>query len=235
MTMGEENMFKSSNITMWLSRREEKKILSLCNTHLDKICETVTSMKNAVFSFCAGDYQLLEEHYKATFDSERAADDIKHKILLDVSSGPLHPIAREEVIRLVLTADDIAENAKSAARKLRSFASTECLNERIVVHLKEMASMCVEIVDKVRFAFLKLSEGPKQAIDAAGQVEVVEESIDDFRLGLIKEILDCKKPIVSIKSLGPWLMLLNAIENMEDVSDRSEDVADVIRSIAILG
>jgi uncharacterized protein Yka (UPF0111/DUF47 family) len=36
-------------------------------------------------------------------------------------------------------------------------------------------------------------------------------------------------------SLGPWLMLLNAIENMEEVSDRSEDVADVIRSIAILG
>ncbi len=29
-------------------------------------------------------------------------------------------------------------------------------------------------------------------------------------------------------------MLLEAIENMEDVADRSEDVADVIRSIAIL-
>jgi uncharacterized protein Yka (UPF0111/DUF47 family) len=38
-----------------------------------------------------------------------------------------------------------------------------------------------------------------------------------------------------VKSLGPWLMLLNAIENMEEVADRSEDVADVIRSIAILG
>ncbi|MCW4041721.1 MAG: DUF47 family protein, partial [Candidatus Bathyarchaeota archaeon] len=210
-------MFKSSNITIWLSRREEKMVLSLCTTHLDKIYDTVASMKNAVFSFCSGDFHSLEEQYKAAFDSERAADDIKHQILLDVSSGPLHPIAREEVIRLVLTADDIAENAKSAARKLRTFASTECLNELIISHLQEMASMCVEIVDKVRIAFHKLSDGPKQAIDAAGQVEVVEESIDDFRLGLIKEILDCKKPIVSIKSLGPWLMLLNAIENMEDV------------------
>lgn len=232
--VSELTMFKSSNITIWLSRREEKKVLSLCTTHLDKIYDTVASMKNAVFSFCSGDFHSLEEHYKAAFDSERAADDIKHQILLDVSSGPLHPIAREEVIRLVLTADDIAENAKSAARKLRTFASTECLNELIISHLQEMASMCVEIVDKVRIAFHKLNDGPKQAIDAADQVEVVEESIDDFRLGLIKEILDCKKPIVSIKSLGPWLMLLNAIENMEDVSDRSEDVADVIRSIAIL-
>jgi uncharacterized protein Yka (UPF0111/DUF47 family) len=66
-------------------------------------------------------------------------------------------------------------------------------------------------------------------------VEALEESIDEFRLGLLKAILSCKQPVVSIKSLAPWLMLLNAIENMEDVSDRSEDVADVIRSIAILG
>jgi uncharacterized protein Yka (UPF0111/DUF47 family) len=30
-------------------------------------------------------------------------------------------------------------------------------------------------------------------------------------------------------------MLKEAVENMENVADRSEDVADVIRSIAILG
>jgi uncharacterized protein Yka (UPF0111/DUF47 family) len=38
-----------------------------------------------------------------------------------------------------------------------------------------------------------------------------------------------------VASFGTWFMLLNAIENMEEVADRSEDVGDVIRSIAILG
>lgn len=224
-------MFRSSNITMWLSRREEKKILGLCKVHLDTIVETVKGMREVVYAFCDGDVKTLEEAYKRTFDHEREADDVKHGIMRDVSIGPLHPIDREEVIRLVLTADDIAENAKSGASKLR-FSSTECLTDGVKTNLKEMAGRCVEIVEMVRTAFEKLSEGPDAAIEAANQVEKLEESIDEFRLGLIKMVLQCGD---EVKSLGPWFMLLNAIENMEDVADRSEDVADVIRSIAILG
>jgi predicted phosphate transport protein (TIGR00153 family) len=227
-------MFKSSNVTVWLSRREEKKILDLCKAHLDKIVETVEEMKWVVYAFCNDDFNTLEDHYKRAFDSERAADDLKHRILQDVSTGPLHPIDREEVIRLVLTADDIAENAKSGARQLR-LASTKCLTDQINAHLREMADLCVEIARSVRTAFEKLQGGTDAAIDAANQVEILEESIDEFRLGLVKAILSCKERVVSIRSLGPWLMLLNAIENMENVADRSEDVADVIRSIAILG
>ena len=224
-------MFKSSNITVWLSRRKEKKVLNLCKAHLDKTVETVKGMKQVVYSFCDENFNALEEYYKKTFDTEREADDIKHRILRDVSTGPLHPIDREEVIRLVLTADDIAENAKAGARKLR-FASTECLTDEVKKHLREMADRCVEIVERVRMAFEKLGEGINAAIEVANEVEMLEESIDEFRLGLIKMVLKCGD---EVKSLGPWLMLLNAIENMEEVSDRSEDVADVIRSIAILG
>jgi predicted phosphate transport protein (TIGR00153 family) len=184
---------------MWLSRREEKKVLELCKSHLDKIVETVEEMKWVVHSFCNEDFNALEEHYKKAFDSERAADDIKHQILRDVSAGPLHPIDREEVIRLVLTADDIAENAKSGARK-RRLASTKCLTDQIRVGLREMADMCVEIAWSVRVAFEKLNVGAAAAIEAANQVEALEESIDEFRLGLLKAILSCKQPVVSIAS-----------------------------------
>ncbi len=227
-------MFKASNVTIWLSRREEKKVLDLCKAHLDKIVETVEEMRQVVHAFCKDDFNTLEEHFKRAFDSERAADDLKHNILRDVSTGTLHPIDREEVIRLVLTADDIAENAKSAARQLR-LASTKCLTDQINTNLRVMADMCVEVTQSVRTAFEKLQGGSKAAIEAAKQVEILEESIDEFRLGLVKAILSCKERVISIRSLGPWLMLLNAIENMENVADRSEDVADVIRSIAILG
>jgi predicted phosphate transport protein (TIGR00153 family) len=223
-------MFRSSNITVWLSRRKEKKVLNLCKAHLDKTIETVMGMKQVVYSFCEEDFNKLEEHYKKTFDSEREADEIKHRILRDVSTGPLHPIDREEVIRLVLTVDDIAENAKSGARKL-CFASTECRRDEVKADLREMADRCVEIVEKVRIALEKLSEDSDAAIEVADQVERMEENIDEFRLGLIKRVLKCGD---EVKSLGPWIMLLNAIENMENVSDRSEDVADVVRSIAIL-
>ena len=227
-------MFKSSNIAIWLSRREEKKILQVCESHLEKVIATVKGMRDVVHAFCDNQIDEVEKHYTTTFESERGADEIKHRILVDLSTGPLHPIDREEVIRLVLTADDIAENAKAGARKLR-LASTKCLVDEIDVSLKEMADMCVDIVGRVRIAFQKLSENREQAIEAADHVERLEESIDEHRFNLLKKILNCKQRIVSIRSLGPWLMLMNAIENMEELSDRSEDLADVIRSIAILG
>ena len=216
---------------VWLSRREEKKVLNLCKKHLDKTVETVKAMGQVVHSFCDEDFNALEDHYRKTFDSERDADEIKRQILHDVSKGPLHPIDREELIRLVLTADDIAENAKSGARKLRLTAHENLTNE-IKINLKEMANRCVEIVEKVRHAFGALSKGVDIAIKEANEVELLEESIDEFRIGLIKLVL---KYGDETKKIASWLMLLNAIENMEEVADHSEDVADVIRRIAILG
>jgi predicted phosphate transport protein (TIGR00153 family) len=226
-------LFARSNVMVWLSRQEEKKVMELCKSHLNKIVETVKAMKEVVYAFCNEDFNALEEYYKKAFDTERSADDIKHTILVDVSKGSLHPIDREEVIRFVLTADDIAENAKSASGKLR-LSSTGCLTDDIKVNLKEMADRDVAIVEKLNMAFDKLNESTDAAIEMSEQVEIIEESIDEFRLGLIKQVMDCKVQVISIKDLGPWLMLLNAIENMEEVSDRSEDTADVIRSIAIL-
>jgi predicted phosphate transport protein (TIGR00153 family) len=216
---------------VWLSRREEKKILNLCKTHLDKTVDTVRAMAQVVHAFCDGDFNSLEDHYMKTFNSEREADEIKRQILYDISKGPLHPIDREELIRLVLTADDIAENAKSGARKLR-LTSKESLTDEIQINLKEMANRCVEIVEKVRTAFGALGEGVDVAIREANEVELLEENIDEFRIGLIKLVLSYGD---NTKKIASWLMLLNAIENMEEVADHSEDVADVIRSIALLG
>ncbi len=192
-------MFRDSNIILWLSRREEKEILALCQTHLDKVVDTVEEMRAVVHAFCNDDFNTLEEHYKRAFDNERAADDVKHSILQDVSTGPLHPIDREEVIRLVLTADDIAENAKSGARKLR-LASAKSLTDQMNNGLREMADLCVEVAQSVRTAFETLQGDPKAAIEATNQVEILEESMDEFRLALVKNVLSCKDPVRSIQS-----------------------------------
>ena len=89
-------MFARSNEMAWLPRQEEKKILDLCKSHLDKIVETVKAMKEVVYAFCNEDFNTLEEHYKKTSDNERNADDIKHRILLEVSRGFLHPIDKSK-------------------------------------------------------------------------------------------------------------------------------------------
>ena len=170
-------MFKS-NIMVWLSKREERMVLNLCREHLEKVSETVKFTKQVFDNFCDEKFNELEESYQKAFNKEREADDVKHKILMQVSTGPLHPIDREEVIRLVLTADDVAENAKSGARKLR-FSKTDCLTEELKKNVKEMAEKCVEMVDKLISAFECLGKNIKDAIKMANEVEIIEEVIDE--------------------------------------------------------
>lgn len=223
-------MFKSSHVTVWLARKREKELLNLCKAHVDKVVETVIQLRQVVHSFCDDDSEGMHKGFKSVFEKEREADEVKRKILDELSRGFFHPIDREEVVRFVLTADDVAANAKSAARKISS-SSLEVVTDEIKEGLKGLSERLVSIVEKMRDAFDELTKDPKDAIKTADEVERIEEEIDDYRVELIKKILKFGD---KAKSLSAWLMLKEAVENMENVADRSEDVADVIRSIAIL-
>jgi predicted phosphate transport protein (TIGR00153 family) len=223
-------LFKSGHISVWLSRKKEREILGECKLHADAIVATVAEMKKVVYSFCEDDLEGVKRNFEMVFKQERDADNLKREILDKLSTGPFHPITREEVIRVVLTADDVAANAKSAARKI-SASSSRILPDEIKDGLRGLADMDVRIAEKMREAFIKLLEDPRAAIEVTNEVERMEEEIDDFRVSLVEKILKFGD---TAKSISAWLMLKEAVENMEDVADRSEDVADVIRSIAIL-
>jgi len=224
-------MFKSGHISFWLARQKEKEILGECKLHADAIVATVVEMKKVFYSFCDGDLESVKRDFEMVFKQERYADNLKREILEKLSRGPFHPITREEVVRVVLTADDVAANAKSAARKI-SASSPKDLPDEIKDGLRSLADMDVKIAEKMREAFIKLLEDPAIAIEVTNEVERMEEEIDDFRVALTENIL---KYGDKVKSIAAWLMLKEAVENMENIADRSEDVADVIRSIAILG
>jgi predicted phosphate transport protein (TIGR00153 family) len=223
-------MFKSGHISVWLSRKKEREILGECKLHADAIVATVAEMKKVVYSFCEDDLAGAKRNFEMVFKQERDADNLKREILDKLSTGPFHPITREEVVRVVLTADDVAANAKSAARKITA-SSSRVLPDEIKDGLRVLADMDVEIAEKMREAFIKLLEDPRAAIEVTNEAERMEEEIDDFRVSLVEKILKFGD---TAKSISAWLMLKEAVENMEDVADRSEDVADVIRSIAIL-
>lgn len=223
-------MFKSGHISVWLSRKKEKEILGKCKLHADAVVATVAEMKKVVYSFCEGDLESIKRGFEMVFNQERDADNLKREILEELSRGLFHPITREEVVRVVLTSDDVAANAKSAARKI-SASSSKDLPDEIKDGLRGLADMDVGIAEKMREALIKLLEDPKVAIEVTNEVERMEEEIDDYRVALIEKILEYGD---KVKSIGAWLMLKEAVENMENVADRSEDVADVVRSIAIL-
>jgi len=197
---------------------------------MQKIMAVVEEMYKTFSLFHELDRKGVEENFRKVFEYERQADEVKRSILDELSKGVFHPINREEIIRLIMTADDIAAHAKASTRKL-NFIPPEKLTENLREAMKTFAVNLVKITEGVNNAFNALEHDPKMAIQASQKVETMEEKIDDFRIeSVIPEfLLWCSKS----KDVGLCLLLKETLDGMENCADRCEDLADVIRDIAL--
>lgn len=215
---------------LWMGEAREKKILEICDSHIKKIVETVTGMNKAVQGFCNLDLEKINEGFQEAFKNEREADEIKRKILEELSKGIFHPINRDEIIRFTMTADEIAANAKAAARRLK-YIDPKKLQEDLRKTIKTFSTAVLEISKRTHETFITLTKDPKSAIALSHEVERLEEKIDDLRADdLAPKMLTWYK---KVKEIGPSLLLKEITDNMENVADLCEDVSDIIRSIAV--
>jgi len=212
---------------IWIGRRKQREILKLSGRHLSKIIELTKNFHAFVEAFSTNNLNDLKRCFEEIFRLEREADDEKEKIISEVSRGPFHPMDREDLLRLVMTMDDIAANVKAASRKLLYLDPNE-IPENVKVDLIKLSDLVLDIVLKLEEALTALIDGSEDVLKKADMVERKEEEIDEFRSEFIMKVLRWGDEMRKISSL---LMLKEAIENLENSSDKAEDVADVIRGI----
>ena len=214
----------------WMGEARERKILEICDDHIKKVVDTVVGMSKAVQGFCDINIKKVDEGFQEVFKSERAADEVKRKILEELSKGIIHPINRDAIIRLTITADEVAANAKAAARKLH-YLDPKKLHEKLREIIRTFSKDLVSISNRTYEAFVALTKDSKTAVVLSHEVERLEEKIDDLRADeLTPELLIWYK---KVKDIGPSMVLKEITDNMEDVADFCEDVSDIIRSIAV--
>jgi predicted phosphate transport protein (TIGR00153 family) len=138
---------------------------------------------------------------------------------------------REDIIRLVLTMDDIAANIKAASTKLL-YVDPVNIPDNVKENTVELVNMVYNIVMSFGDALQGLIEGSKDVLKLADNVERKEEAIDEFRVVLIAKVLEWGEKSQRISAL---LMLKESIENLEEAADRTEDAADIIRGIVAVG
>ena len=214
----------------WMGEAREKAVLDICNDHIRKVVDTVVSMDKALQGFCNLDRKKVDEGFKEAFKNEREADEVKRKILEELSRGIIHPINRDDIIKLTTMADDVAENAKAAARKLR-YVDPKKLSKELRRLISVFSKELTGIVDRTHEAFIALRKDPKSAIILSREVERLEEKIDDLRAEkLIPELMKFYR---RINDIGLALLLKEITDNMENVADYCENVSDIVRYISI--
>jgi len=128
-----------------------------------------------------------------------------------------------------LTSDDVAAYAKGWSRRLSLIEPTN-IPESTLIKLREMAENVHKSTLLMKNAAEKLLSNPKEALNISNEIERLEEETDDIRHEVFKEILKyCEESKVS-----QCLMLKEVMDSIENSADKCEDVADTLRSIALL-
>lgn len=213
----------------WLGWKREREVFKIYREHASKISEVLSDLEKFIKAFYEGKADEYQSIFREIFEGEREADNIKEKIIYELSKGPFHPIDREDIIRLLMVTDDIASYAKGGARKLTHLTPND-----VPINIKDglvtMVGMVREEMNYLIKAIDSLIKAPNDSLEYANKVERKEEEIDEFKEELITNILLWGDQTGSISR---WLMVKEAVEYFENMADKIEDVADIIRGLAV--
>lgn len=220
----------SGHVGLWLGRQASKETITASCKHLKRIFAIVSVAQEMLYAYLRNDIEEATKKAQDITSLEREADKIKEEIIDNLMNSSLHPMDQDEIIRLILTADDIAAQLKATARKLL-YTHSEEVPQHIKDGLKGIMDLIAEESNALRSTIEALVKDRNDIRERAEKTERLEEAIDDARVDLLAQILKWGD---TSEHVSDWIMIKEVVENMETASDKMEDTADVIRQIAIL-
>lgn len=219
-----------SSMWSWLGRRVEAEVLEIALKHARKVVEAAAAAEKLFREYASGNAPASEAARAEVFRAESEADDVKREAIRLMSEGLIHPIDREELIRLILTVDDVAAYLKGAARRA-GMVGPELIDEGVRALAAEMASRVRAQAEKLYTAVEVIRRDPKKALTLADEVERIEEEVDEVRAQALAKVLEfCDR----CERMSACIIAKEIVDSIENASDRCEDSADVIRSIALM-
>lgn len=221
--MSEENNEKSEEV-------RENKTLEIFDEHMEMVLETVISLRNLMerFSKCSD----FSEETESIMNNEQKADEIKEKIMDELSKSEFPIARRDEISNFLETSEDIADRAKAVAKRIHLLNPEDVEGDmRSDLHrLSETSLEAVKIL-KESLSILLSDEEIEKLIERTDKVENLEEEADQLRWEIltpkfIKWGDDLHKP-------GTVRLFMEVEENIEEVADQAENCADTIRRIGI--
>lgn len=209
-----------------MGKEKEEAILELTRKNIDKACDVVSLLKDVVKAFSDCNLDKVNEIAAKMKQLEEESDEITKKIVLELTTGIILPVDRQDLLALAHDLDDIADWAEECARIIKE--SPFCIiSEKLKPDLQNLTNATIQTVNKLREALFTMRSSMKKAIELTYEVNKLEEKVDDLELKLRKDLLQSESDIKVILTVKD---LVAAIEN---VADAAEDTSDRARIIAM--
>ena len=217
----------SERILRWFGDRRTETVIDMTHRHLELTTEAVKQLYEMVRT--ASDDQEKKVFYEAISQNEMKADQIRREMVTELSKRELYPAERDDLMELVRAVDWIADWAREAARILVIIPFYK-LTPEFKGTIEDMCKENYSIVRVLAKCIHALSTNPKEAMEYADQVELLEADLDD----LFGSARDHFVELGDIGMTRGALILVNELmQAIETVSDWCENTADIARAISI--
>lgn len=170
----------------------------------------------------------LREKYAAEVDAaERAADKVTAEVHRELHRTFITPIDREQIHGLINSMDDILDLLQDSSEVMALY-DLQSINDD-VIRLADISVRCCERVQHVVTLLPKLrdAEVAEAAIKTCEEIDRLESDADRVMRSamsrLFREEPDTRE-LIKVKAV---------IEHLESISDRCEDVANLIEGIVL--
>ncbi|MBI5862543.1 MAG: DUF47 domain-containing protein [Rhodocyclales bacterium] len=202
---------------------KEVKFFELFNAHAELIAQGGRQLVALVADLEQGP-DALARHVQAIDQTESAADQITHETMALLHTSFNTPLDRDEIHQLITRMDDVLDLIQDFSEAMFLYDIRSLTQE--ARQLSDLCAVCCERVSSAVLLLHKMDNAPA-ILKLCHEIDQLESAADRaMRTGITKLFRDEPDVRQLIKLKGIY-------ELLESVTDRCEDVANVIEGIIL--
>jgi hypothetical protein len=204
---------------------KESNFFEMFNQHADRIVEAAKAFSMMVENY--DDIEKRQQYNKEVDVAEHAADRITHEVNRALHKTFITPIDREQIHRLINTMDDVADLIQDSAETMVLYDVRHMTED--IVRLTDLSLKCCErlrgaiaMLDKVRQA-----DVAEAALQTCEEIDKLESDADRVMRSAMSRLFRDEPDVREL------IKLKAVYELLETVTDKCEDVANLIEGIVL--
>jgi len=197
----------------------EGKFFDLFNAHAERIVEGSRELAVMI-----GTFSNLEAHAQRIDAAERAADKITHETIALLHKTFITPFDREQIHQLITTMDDILDLIQDVAESVALYDLRSVTPE--AKQLAEICQACCVLV-KTTVGLLTNVKSSDAILKCCEDIDRLESDADRVMRSAVSKLFREESDLKQVMKLRVIYDLL------ETITDRCEDVANVVEGIVL--
>jgi predicted phosphate transport protein (TIGR00153 family) len=201
--------------------RKQSKIRQLVLEHLDLVETTIECYHQSLIAYLSEDtVERADALALETHKAEGRADDARRRVESHLLSGSLLPVSRRDILQLIEQVDRLANAAEATV----DYLSVQHIRipPDLQSDLIEIASKSRDTFAEVKAAVTSLFDNMSEAMEHTRAIEHLEGEIDHLERVAGRKLFKLEIDLA-------WkLQVYGLIKELVDLSDRAEDLSDLI-------